>query len=160
MLYPCSLDLLVNLSTVSQPETQQKLSLFHHPSYRLSNLDRQVLRSTGSGVETGTKYDKYIHIVGVNTHNWFDIDLSKKHWFDKSVEGQRGHYFSMYLNCTPLRTGTQKQEIQVKIAGVQKRSIPSPIFCIPTKWISKAFYVYLLEIWIVLTMLRFNYSMF
>ena len=52
----------------------------------------------------------------------------------------------MYLNCTPLRTGTQKQEIQVKIAGVQKRSIPSPIFCIPTKWISKAFYVYLLEI--------------
>ena len=41
-------------------------------------------------VQIGNTYDKYICIFRVNTQNLFDIDLSKKHWFDYNVEGQRG----------------------------------------------------------------------
>ena len=74
--------------------------------------------------------------------------------FDNSGEGQRGHSFCTYTNYTPLRTGMQKQQIQVKIVGVL------PFYAYLQNGCPRIFYMHLSTIWIVLTMLRFNYSTF
>ena len=122
-----------------------------------------ILRSTSSGTVTCSlaianrkevwqmhpyRWSKHAQLV----RYW----LEQKNWFGNSVEGRSDHPFSTYVNCTPLRTGTEKQQIQVKIADIRKHSIPSRFVlsgCLQT------FYVHFSKIWIVLTMSRLHITM-
>ena len=166
-----SFDLLMSCSMVSQHvSTWNSGKAFTFSSTKLQAMKiswltgYHVLQSTSSGavicslaLQTGDKYDKCIRIVGANTHNWFDIDLNKKNWLGNSVEERRDHPFSTYVNCAPLRTGTEKQQIQVKIADIRNHLIPSRFVlseCLQN------FYVDFSKIWIVSTMSRWSYSTF
>ena len=118
-----SFDLLVNYSMALQPVSAwNPAKTFAYLSSKLLAIKVRSISSSFdqfrcidfqfSWCKQETGNDKYIPIVKVNTHNWFDIDQNKKHWLDNNVEEKRGHPFSMYANCTPLRTGMKKQKMQ------------------------------------------------